>query len=242
MAPMHGERIDHILDGWPHQAGSLQVRILDLGEPNAVVQVRMDMGLVQMALEGRPDGRKAGESETALAREQAHEEPLSAEACNALRDEANMYHQRAVALFAAEQFARASADCRHALDAAGLMRQRAAKGEDRHNAAGPIPGLIVLRVRADATAAVRARDPRGALAAIDAGMQELRRAFSDRGQVGQFERSAECAILRAMREMLVPKLPASQRAELEERLRAAVLSENYELAAILRNELRQIRE
>jgi protein-arginine kinase activator protein McsA len=37
---------------------------------------------------------------------------------------------------------------------------------------------------------------------------------------------------------LVPKLPSSQRAELQERLRAAIDSENYELAAILRDELR----
>jgi protein-arginine kinase activator protein McsA len=45
-----------------------------------------------------------------------------------------------------------------------------------------------------------------------------------------------------MREMLVPRLPSSQRAELEERLRAAIVSENYELAAILRNELRQMKD
>jgi protein-arginine kinase activator protein McsA len=36
----------------------------------------------------------------------------------------------------------------------------------------------------------------------------------------------------------VPQLPPAQRTELEERLRAAVRAENYELAAILRDELR----
>ena len=41
-----------------------------------------------------------------------------------------------------------------------------------------------------------------------------------------------------MRDALVPRLPASQRVELEERLRAAIDAENYELAAILRDELR----
>jgi protein-arginine kinase activator protein McsA len=36
----------------------------------------------------------------------------------------------------------------------------------------------------------------------------------------------------------VPRLPPAQRAELEARLRAAIAAENYELAAILRDELR----
>jgi protein-arginine kinase activator protein McsA len=49
-------------------------------------------------------------------------------------------------------------------------------------------------------------------------------------------------LLRGMRDALVPKLPVSQRMELQERLRAAVDSENYELAAMLRDELRLLRE
>jgi protein-arginine kinase activator protein McsA len=40
----------------------------------------------------------------------------------------------------------------------------------------------------------------------------------------------------------VPRLPTSQRAELEERLRRAVAAENFELAAILRDELRTLEE
>ena len=43
-----------------------------------------------------------------------------------------------------------------------------------------------------------------------------------------------------MQDMYVPRLPSSQRQEMEERLAAAIDVENYELAAILRNELRQL--
>jgi len=52
--------------------------------------------------------------------------------------------------------------------------------------------------------------------------------------------SSEASTLRAMRDALVPKLPSSQRVDLESRLKHALRMENYELAAILRNELRQI--
>jgi hypothetical protein len=58
--------------------------------------------------------------------------------------------------------------------------------------------------------------------------------------MGAFERSSEVTLLRGMRDALVPRLPTSKRAELEERLRRAVAAENFELAAILRDELRSM--
>ena len=47
-------------------------------------------------------------------------------------------------------------------------------------------------------------------------------------------------MLEGMRDVLQPQLPSSQRNDLEQRLLAAIESENYELAAILRDELRQM--
>ncbi len=45
-----------------------------------------------------------------------------------------------------------------------------------------------------------------------------------------------------MRDALVPKLPVSQKSELHERLARALEQENYELAAILRDEIRLLKE
>ena len=55
-----------------------------------------------------------------------------------------------------------------------------------------------------------------------------------------YEASIEAQLLSAMQDALVPKLPASQRIELQQRLGAALDAENYELAAILRDELRMM--
>jgi len=49
-------------------------------------------------------------------------------------------------------------------------------------------------------------------------------------------------LLLGMKEALVPQLPPSERADLKERLLAAISAENYELAAILRDELRLLRD
>src|SRR5690606_7903020 len=66
----------------------------------------------------------------------------------------------------------------------------------------------------------------------------LRQYFSDMGQSDLFEQSSEVQALRGMRSALTPKLPVSQSAELRQRLKQALETENFELAAILRDELR----
>ena len=61
------------------------------------------------------------------------------------------------------------------------------------------------------------------------------------GREAAFEATQEVELLRRMRDMLVPKLPASQRQELHERLQDALAVENFELAAILSDEIRLMR-
>ena len=77
-----------------------------------------------------------------------------------------------------------------------------------------------------------------ALAAIDHGLAELRSYLDTSEQGVSYEQANEVQVLRGMREALVPKLPVSQQTELQERLQAALDAENYELAAVLRDELR----
>jgi hypothetical protein len=100
--------------------------------------------------------------------------------------------------------------------------------------------VIVLRTRAVVAGLVAAGRPREAPAAIDAGLVLLRDAAEQIGLGERFETLGDVQALRTLRETLVPQLPPAQRGELEERLRAAVRAENYELAAILRDELRRL--
>jgi protein-arginine kinase activator protein McsA len=100
------------------------------------------------------------------------------------------------------------------------------------------PYVIMMRARARAEQALAAGRTKDALAAIDRGLESLRDLFERNGQAEAFEQANEVQLLRGMRDALVPKLPVSQRVELQERLQAALDAENYELAALLRDELR----
>ena len=48
--------ISQILNEWLHQPGQLNVRIIEAEDGRELVQLRIELGIVQMELHGRPDG------------------------------------------------------------------------------------------------------------------------------------------------------------------------------------------
>jgi hypothetical protein len=99
-----------------------------------------------------------------------------------------------------------------------------------------------MRARALASQALKDEEPKAAIHAIDDGLETLRKYYSESGQLETFDDSSEVQILKGMRDALTPKLPVSQQSELRTRLAAALEQENYELAAILRDELKNLKD
>ena len=99
-----------------------------------------------------------------------------------------------------------------------------------------------MRYRAMASMAVRDNEPKAAVVVIDEGLDVLKATFAGSSKPGAFDQSSEARSLRALREGLMPQLPPSQKSELRRRLADAIAQENYELAAILRDELKQLKD
>ena len=118
-----------------------------------------------------------------------------------------------------------------------FCRAHCAETEDRTVLEQFRAQVIATRARAEAAIAVREGRGKAALSAIDQAIAEIRKHVPGDGG----EELPEITLLQGMREVLVPKLPSSQRHELEQRLKAAIEAENYELAAVLRDELRMMR-
>jgi hypothetical protein len=102
--------------------------------------------------------------------------------------------------------------------------------------------ITMIRARAMAGQAIQDNEPKAAIHAIDEGLESLRQHFVENDRPELFDQSGEVQALRGMRDALVPKLPVSQKSELHERLARAIEQENYELAAILRDEIRLLKE
>jgi len=251
---MADEDLTRFLQDWPPEPGHINARRIVGADGHEKIQVRLDLGVLQMEVDGRPDGERPEGFESLLAYQRDRLEryvresgsvvgfSLSAEECRALREEAVQYYHRYVPLFALGDYGRVVRDTSQNLKALDLCRDYAAADVDRYLFEQFRPQVIATRARAEAELALADKQPKRALAAIDTGLEELRTVFQDLDRDREYEQANEVQLLRGMRDALVPKLPASQRAELEERLRAALDAENYELAAILRDELRMLQD
>lgn len=272
-----------ILRDWPHEGGQINVRLIqgDDGEPK--VQMRLDLGILQMDVTGRPDGLRPhgyesllefyearidhGEAGSATteseaqtagdAAESSEDESadsddalesasdtvtLSEEDCRLLREEAVQYYHRYISLLVLGDYQGVLRDTTRNLRVLALCRDHAENEDDREVLEQFRPYLTMMRTRAVASQAIADGEPKAALWAIDEGLEALRRMYADAGHEGDFDAASEVLLLRGMKDELMKKLPASQKYELVRRLQDAIERENYELAAILRDELKMLKE
>ncbi len=223
-----------LLQGWPYDARGLDVRIIETSDGRSVIQVRVSLGVLQMELDGRPDGVPRENAPTALDAMSASTDALSAEEFLALRDEVAQFDARIQALLLLGDPTRATRDGDHIRHIGLLMVQR---GGDDEVARHYLRRGITLRARAAAEAALAGKRTDLARMALEDALRELRSLI----EPDDHDRANDIRLLEGMQDLLIPRLPASQRVELAARLQDALMSENYELAAILRDELRLMR-
>lgn len=243
--------LTRLLSEWPYQPGQLSVRLIEGEDGAPKIQMRVNLGVLQMEVSGRPDGVRPEGAESLLEHYEGllddhiseggepEEFKFDEEACRLLREEASQYYHRYVALFILEEFDGVIRDTARNLRVLDMCAQHAENTEDRVVLEQFRPYLLTMRARAIASQAVRDSEPKAALLAIDEALDEIKTHFEETGQT-DFEQAGEVQLLRGMRDALVPKLPMSAKSELRDRLKQAVEQENYELAAILRDELRMI--
>jgi len=239
-----------ILREWPYEAGQLSVRMIHGDDQRPKLQLRIDLGILQMELTGRPDGLRPEGCESLLelcetmldehvaAGEEPEEFVIDDEMCRRLREEAVQYYHRYVALFVLDEYDLVVRDTSRNLRMMEFCKEHAASEEDRAALDQFKPYVLMMRARALSGAAVEDDEPKAAILAIDQGIESIREHFTATDQPEGFESSSEAQLLQGMREALAPKLPVTAKAELQSRLSQALESENYELAAILRDELR----
>ncbi len=241
-----------LLAAWPFVPGEVSARIvagLD-GEPK--VQIRIDLGILQMNVTGRPDGQRPNNMESLLEYHEARideaekegRDPitLDPDECRELRDEAVLYYHRYIALLTLDDFEGVVRDTTRNLRVLDLCAKHAGEESDRTVLEQFRAYLLMMRTRALASQAIKDEEPKAAVVAIDAGLDALKVHFGESGTPQNFDESQEVQVLKAMRDSLVPKLPVSQTGELQARLDKAIAEENYELAAILRDELKQLKD
>ena len=228
-----------ILKQWPYEPSKLNVRILETSCGREVLQLRIELGVIQMELQGRPDGlhQEGYPSLLDLYEEQGTDGGIEPDRCRQLREEGVQRSHRAAALFALHRWEDVILDCDNNLRLFDLCKRHASEEQDREALEQFRAPVIALRARSAAEWSLSLDNSIEAIASLDEGLHRLHELLNE-----NYESSNEVQLLRGMKEALVPKLPTSERADLQERIAQAIKNENYELAAILRDEIRLLRD
>ncbi|MHC5541251.1 UvrB/UvrC motif-containing protein [Singulisphaera rosea] len=238
--------ITAILDGWEHDPDELQVRIVAGADGQDKIQMRVDLGLLQMELAGRPDGQRPSGFESLLEFFEAKvrdEEgfSLDSESCAVLMHEGLQYYRRYLAAFHLHRFDLVARDTERNLRLFAFVVRHAARRRDRLQFDQYRPYVTMMHTRALALQSLEREDHRTALAEIDRGIEAIRAFLVDYDRADQEAECMELGFLLRWQREVESSRPQGPVDRLEQQLKLAVALEDYEEAARIRDQLQRFR-
>ncbi|MHC2066986.1 UvrB/UvrC motif-containing protein [Bremerella sp. T1] len=238
----HSENIDHILNSWNFEPGKLTARITEASDGRDVLQMRIEMGLLQMEISGRPDGEKPYDFDSYLEylQDQYLTDPtaqLTEDDCVEIdREFVQLYHRR-ICWLALREYDKAVRDADHTLKLMDVCRDHSDDEEwiDSHEHFRPF--VMFHRIQAKALIELEKHTPEHAIEQLTEGVEELRAIYEAEGEVDteDFEADELHVRLIELRETLREQFDVGQ--TLNEQLADAVANERYEQAAKLRDRI-----
>lgn len=245
--------ISHILERWDYVPGQVVVRRFVGKDGREKIQLRVDLGLLQMNVNGRPDGKRPFGHPSLLefheaklkqhrARHDGEDDRfcLKAEECARLQMEAIQYHHRYICLLQLEDFAAVLRDTARNLRVMDLVARYAESEDIAWSIDQFRPQLLLIDTRARATRSLKNKDYPAAIQHVEAGLERIRQFYHHHERTDLIEHSAELRALEEWRDELNRDRPLTPRERLELDLREALKREDYETAARVRDALREL--
>lgn len=246
--------IGAVLKGWDYEPGTINVRKISGADGVAKLQMRLDLGLLQMEMDGRPDGQRPHGFESLLEyfesllgeHKTKHDGSelgfqLNGSQCSSLREEAVMYYHRYLSLFVLEEFPGVVRDTDRNLRVLDLCRKFGQSQQDRLVLEQYRPYITMMNARAKASILFKDKKYAEALDAVKLGLRQIKRFFRRFGQLEAYPHSNEVCVLRRFSREIRKKLPVDPMKKLERQLEKAVETERYEEAAKLRDEIAHLK-
>ena len=240
--------INDILNSWPFKPGEINVRRIVGDDGGEKIQLRLDLGVLQMATSGRPDGEKPHGRRSLLdyyehllkqhTKERGSDKDfgLDEQDCESLRSEGIMYYHRYLAEFVLGDYAAVERDTKRNLRMFDFFASYAAEEHDRCISEQYRPYVLMMYARARSRRALKQNRPREALAVIHQTIGEIQGVY-DSFEQQSGEVSTELAVLRALAREVKTLVPVDFRTRLRKELQQAVAEERYEDAAAIRDRL-----
>lgn len=244
--------IHRIMEGWDYKdSHNLVVRKITGDDGQTKIQMRVDLGVLQMDWTDRPDGKRPFGRLSLLDHYEAllsqHKDKYGTEAnfslthedCERLQAESLQYYYRRISFFELEAYEEAGLDAEHNLGIMDFVRSYAGDDNDRLQFEQYRPFVIMHRTRARGLLAVEHKDTEEALQHIEEGIAEIEAFFRLYDRLDLIEQSQELGILREWAVQIRKQRPLSQEQQLRTALEEAVENEEFERAAEIRDELKK---
>ncbi len=238
--------ITAILNNWRYLPNDINVRIIHGHDGKPKLQMRLDLGLLQMELDGRPDGQRPHRFETYLnyyvhkSRRKKlgkklpfHLTPLD---CWRLQQEAIQFYHRYLALMRLGDYDRVIRDTTRNLQVFDFVARHTRDEEIIWSFEQYRPYVIMMNTRAFTSQCMENKEYDQALTCIRNATRLLRRHYRKyQDKIGDDQ--LELELLQEWAVEVKRKQPLSERARLQRELAIAIRKEEYERAAVLRDML-----
>ena len=245
---MSDQDIGKILDGWDHDESSIRARWITGIDGHPKIQLRVDLGVLQMEVKGRPDGAQPkGEAslldyyreQESRAEEEQGDLCLDAAACSELQREALQYYYRYLAFYALRYLDGVIEDTAHNLELLDLVARYAEDDDLAWQFLQFFPYVRMMNARARAERLTEKEDFDRAAEILEEALEDVE-AFCEEHGEEDGTGAQEIAILKDMLEQIAARRPRTPEELLQEELSLAIATENYEQAAVLRDRLQAL--
>jgi hypothetical protein len=237
--------LDEILRGWEYKPDVVQARLVRAGD-RQVLQLRIELGLLQMEISARPDGRRPHGHLTYLDYLRSLAQRAACAGKRFVMNEQHrreadrefgQYYHRRISWLALRSYTRAIADAEHTLALMDFVRDHC--DEDDYIATHEqYRGFVLFhKTQALAARATENNRPDEALGHVRNGLEWLRAFFASYGVEDRMDEDGMVQQLRRMERALLALNESNL--SLEQQLAMAIAREEYERAAQLRDAIRR---
>ncbi len=228
------------------------MRIIVADDGRSVLQVRLPLGIEQYELAGRPDGSRPFGKETVVEeladRVEQHRVAtgstdgfhLSHEDCVLLQNEGILYYYRYLLLFQMNDFERVAHDTEHNLRVCELLEKFCSDPEDRNAVLQYKPYILRMNAMAKAMFSIHNHLKDAARGILEHAIEEIEGMNEIESPAFQFERIRSVNYLKSALKQIDEKAPKNPLTVLQKELEVAVQEEDYERAARLRDQIREL--
>src|SRR5260221_1242315 len=238
--------LNDLLRDWPHEPGMIKVRKIVGKDGKEKLQLRIDLGVIQMETTGRPDGQEPHQFESLLeyhrsrasrAEKRGAKYVLSPDDVGELQQEGIQYYHRYISFFQLNDYLGVIRDTQRNLDMFDFVAEHAEREELVASVEQFTPYVLMMNTRATASIEIERENFPGAVAKVEEGMEKIRAFFGEVENPDAAVNSPELGFLGEWLQEIRARQPLTKLEKMQRAKDNAIANEAYESAAELPDQI-----